>query len=529
MVKIVDPDLLNQATEVIVDTSLKTVELVVAGNLDDASPGASSGVTKQAFYSFLKEEWLADAALRKFDFPLKSFTKFEFLWINGWAPANAQTRELFRDAGWEESVGTEAGDKYAGFITLGSFDDPLDQGTYTQDPANTATVNSFDKTGNVNEAVLIYDASGPTDYTTFFKASLRIQGKTYDEYDLLTEQDLAALEPTVYRLPLSNSVDTDIGETDGNIAINTPYTTIEVADYLTGNHDTVTTWAGTTAYAVGDIVLLAGTGRYLRCTVAGTSAASEPTGAGVDGGATWEVDPGERQIGSTYYHFSRIIDVNNTTNTADRFQVYEKAQYQLRQTSDINTNTNGDGFGAVNGNIAESFGEIVAGEYKLAEGVYLDDFNPNDTNDLVYQPHPVDAAAVAEVKAPFVAAGNIVFSDNLVNALDADTYFVMYFTNDDDGDNAGNDFNTSGAIIVNDADTNPIEGQITAGTIAFTYDYDGNIQRGATSVGKDAPVTIHVISTTGGEIGSFTFNITQSTGLTFNCSVADERNYSNPV
>ena len=529
MVKIVDPDQLNQAVEVIIDTSALTVELAIAGNLDDNSPGASSGVTKQAFYSFLKEEWLADPALRKFDFPLKSFTKFEFLWINGWAPANLQTRELFRDAGWEESVGTEAGDKWAGFITLGSFDDTLDQGTYTQDPANTATVNNFDKTGNVNEAVLIYDASGPTDYTTFFKASLRIPGKTYDEYDLLAEQDLAALEPTVYRLPLSNATDLNISETDANIGANAPYTTIEVADYLTGQHDSVTTWAATTAYSVGDIVLLAGTGRYLRCTVAGTSGASEPAGAGTDGSVTWEVDPGERQIGSTYYHFSRIIDVNDLTNTADRYQVYEKAQYQLRQTGDINTNTNGDAFGAVNGNIAESFGEFRGEDYVGAVGVWWDEFNPNDTNNLVFVPHPVDGASPTEVKFPFVAAGNINFSDNLVNALDADTYYVMYFTNDDAGDNLGNDFNTTGAVIVQDDTSTDIAGQITSATISFTYDFDGNTQRGAASAGTTAPVTIHVISTTGGEIGSFEFNITQSTGLTFNCSVADERNYSNPA
>ena len=105
MVKIVDPDQLNQGTEVVIDTAAKTVQLLVAGNLDDSSPGATSGATKQAVYSFLKEEWKDDNTLNKFKFPLRSFTRNEFLWQNGWGPADAQTRELFRDAGWEESVG----------------------------------------------------------------------------------------------------------------------------------------------------------------------------------------------------------------------------------------------------------------------------------------------------------------------------------------------------------------------------------------------------------------------------------------
>lgn len=59
MAKIVDPDQLNQGTEVTFDTSTKTIDLAVAGNLDDSAPGRSSGVTHQALYSFAKEEWLA--------------------------------------------------------------------------------------------------------------------------------------------------------------------------------------------------------------------------------------------------------------------------------------------------------------------------------------------------------------------------------------------------------------------------------------------------------------------------------------
>ena len=42
MAKIVDPDQLNQGTEVTFDESTKTIDLALAGNLDDDAPGKSS-------------------------------------------------------------------------------------------------------------------------------------------------------------------------------------------------------------------------------------------------------------------------------------------------------------------------------------------------------------------------------------------------------------------------------------------------------------------------------------------------------
>ena len=84
MARIDDPDQLNQGTEVVIDTANKYILLSVAGNLDNNSPGATSGVTMQALYSFLKEEWRTDTALNKFKFPLKALTKFKFDFQNSW-------------------------------------------------------------------------------------------------------------------------------------------------------------------------------------------------------------------------------------------------------------------------------------------------------------------------------------------------------------------------------------------------------------------------------------------------------------
>ena len=97
MAKITDPDSLSvyvHATsaagatteEMVILTGPKTVQLRVAGNLDDTAPGKTSGVTGRAAYSFMKEEWLngTDAAtLRRFRFPWKMIFEGSFIWVNG--------------------------------------------------------------------------------------------------------------------------------------------------------------------------------------------------------------------------------------------------------------------------------------------------------------------------------------------------------------------------------------------------------------------------------------------------------------
>lgn len=68
MALIVDPDDLNQGTEVTFATGAKTITLSQAGNL------STDGVTLKALYSFCKEEWKNDAALIPFEFPFVPIT-----------------------------------------------------------------------------------------------------------------------------------------------------------------------------------------------------------------------------------------------------------------------------------------------------------------------------------------------------------------------------------------------------------------------------------------------------------------------
>lgn len=166
MALIVDPDDLNQGTEVTITPGTRTVTLNIAGNL------SSDGVTLQALYSFFKEEWKTDATLIPHDFPQIAITPEQFEWIEDWKPINDTTRKLIRTAGWREIDSSDVLQKeFSGVITLGTFEDSANDTAYYQqgdDPTDTTAAIDFDRAGPVNEMVQTYDNVTPADATTGF-------------------------------------------------------------------------------------------------------------------------------------------------------------------------------------------------------------------------------------------------------------------------------------------------------------------------------------------------------------------------
>lgn len=530
MAKIVDPDSLNQSTEVVIDTTGKTIQLVATGNLSNASPGSTSGVTIQAVYSFLKEEWKTDTDLNKFKFPIKMFTKTDGILINGWDWEDATTRSLLRDGGWEETTG----DKYASIVSLGNFDATSDQAYYQHVIGYDQSTSNFGHTGNLNEAILIYNATGPVDYTGYLKLFLRIAsgsgtGKLYSEYNLLTEQTISALEPVLYKLPLSNSTDLKIDTPDASFS-GSPYSGMKI-NYLKGKG--FSTWANSTVYPAASVVQEA-TGSPKRWFFTALGGTSNGTDVQDDTGVTdWAAYDGEVQIGTNYYAFNRLITGNGGTAQ----EIYNWAQYKLRQTTDINANdstTVNQRLGAVvKGKVAELLLEYVGDTLKTKPGLYIAGFDTNSTNSIKFRDITVDGGGVnantylpvtsTERAYPFVAAGTINFSTNLVSEPDGDTIYTMYF------DNAGgNLFDSANAIIVNDNNGDPITGQITASQISFDFDYDNNVQGGRTG-GTDAAVTIVAQGLNGATWVAASYTITRATGQSITVNADDERNYSNPA
>jgi len=146
-----------------IDVDQKRVYLIEKGNL------STDGVTLQALYSFLKEEWKSDADLIRDAFPMVSITPEQFEFIEGWEPRDVtspaiQSKKLIRTAGWSEvSTADILTKQYTGIVTLGTFEDDAADTAYYQlgsDPDDTAAATDFTFPGPVNEAIKTYEDFG---------------------------------------------------------------------------------------------------------------------------------------------------------------------------------------------------------------------------------------------------------------------------------------------------------------------------------------------------------------------------------
>ena len=158
-----DNGALSEYKSVMIDTLQKRVYLLEQGNL------SVDGVTLQALYSFLKEEWKTDDDLIQNTFPMVGITPEQFEFSNGWEPRDVvspaiQSKKLVRTAGWSEvdanSILTK---QYMGAVTLGTFEDSGTDTAYYQlgtDPTDTGAATDFTFAGPVNESILVYEDLG---------------------------------------------------------------------------------------------------------------------------------------------------------------------------------------------------------------------------------------------------------------------------------------------------------------------------------------------------------------------------------
>lgn len=496
MAKITDPDLLNQGTEIVIDTSARTIELSIAGNL------STDGVSIQAIYSFLKEEWKSDASLIKFPFPMIAITPEQFEFIDSWSPSNSATIELLRDGGFaiKNSDGSSA-EEYAGIITLGTIG-ATHQVYYQQEDGGSST--NVVLTGAVNQCVKTFgDGSGfgvdnsvAIDYRSFFKLFVREYQFSYAQSE---QSDIGVTQFTyqAYRFPLANSDDLKITHDDLEVSSNAPYTDMTIT-YLDGEGFTL--WADATVYAPNSVVQ-DGNGRWFITTTGGTSSGLD---VGDDVGVSWTPFAGERLIGSTYYPFTKVID----GSSALAEEIYEFVQYSLRQNTDIDA-----GAGTEIGVSADALLKFVGDTLVSETGVFVDQFNATDTNRLEF----FDATSQSRT-FPFVSAGIISFNQNLID--DSGAIYRMFFS-----DANGNNFGDTDAIIVQDNDDLDIAGDVPgSGSVSFSFDYDGNSQGGRTPQ-TDANVTVVAIGLDKAQYVKATSIISRSIANSISLVAALERNY----
>jgi hypothetical protein len=226
---ITDPDSLNQGTEVVFDTTNKTIALAEAGNL------SVDGVTLKAVYSFCKEEWKDDAALIKFEFPFIPITDEFFELKDGWNWEDQATRNLLRRGGFiVRNLAGQVTEHWAGIQILGAQAD--DQIYY--DIGVGAT--DFVYTGNTGEVVqVISDPNGDGNYADGFNRSTNLnafnreQGQLFSFGSTTNNGEANLLAPKLFSLTLNTGTDLKISESDANIAANAPYTGMSITYYDT--------------------------------------------------------------------------------------------------------------------------------------------------------------------------------------------------------------------------------------------------------------------------------------------------------
>lgn len=443
MALIIDPDNLNQGTEITISTGARTITLNLAGGLSE------DGVTGLALYSFLKEEWKTDAALIPFPFPMVAITPEQFEFVEGWKPAADATRKLIRTAGWREiDASAVTNREYIGVVTLGNIDftnkTTGDKAYYAF--AGDASRTEFTYAGPVDEAVQTYgDASNGNfdNRTAVFTTYIRQQGKTFDQTNT-TDIGVSTLTYITYRFPLQEGTDLNITENDTNIGANSPYTQIVVRyfdqafsrdiDTATDRNFGIVIDVGTHSGVDGST---SGAGSTLTTAEAGITGANFTGGTlviheGVDAGTytisgtpaagsvtiTGTFPTGNTNQSFTLYRAAPVV--------ASKFEIYEKIQYLLRQNSDIDATDQ-----TVNGYLADSLLRFVGSNLQAGattptnpngggSGVVIEGFDANDTNDLTFYDNvPLPRTF------PYVAAGSISFNANLVSGADAK--YWMFF------------------------------------------------------------------------------------------------------
>lgn len=506
------------------DTSGKTITIAPGSGI---LPAAADGVAGQALYSALKLLWKNNSTYIKFPFPMEAITPEQFEFINGWAPADSTTRKAIRTAGWvERNTSGNIVKMFAGVVSLGSLG-ATDQPYYQQASGGAPT--NFQFQGPVNEAVqIVDDPNGDGNYADgydkrgYLKLFAREYQKTYASADL-PAIGVSTMTYIVYRFPLANSADNlKVTHDDTAVSTNTPYTNINIT-WLRDSTNSYAlynvrgSFANTTAYALSDVVMDTGTNRWYKCKLAYTSASTQPSSDSTH----WAAYEGERQLGANYYPYTVIIDADTTvgassSGAARTAEIYEKIQWSLRQATDIDAGANG----TMTGKVADSLLRFVGDTLVTSNGVFIESINSNDTNSIEFW----DATGTKRTY-PYVAAGTLLFNDNLVN--DGAAIFRMYFTTLPGG--GTQDFGTTGAVLVKDGSNVDISGTISGASFSWSFAYDSNNQGSPNrTAGTDAAVTVVAIGLNTGQYVAATSTITRATGQNISLVAAKERNYANP-
>lgn len=454
MAKITDPDSLNVGTEITLDTTAKTFTLNVAGNITSAK----EGVTLQALYSKFVDLWLT-ASYNKFPFPMYVIDALSGQYVFGFDGTSY--------SGWKPSNNatrqmlrdggwseySSGGVLNRQYVGIVSLGSVNSGAQLYYQLASSDSAVSFTFDDAVNEGIQVYgDASNGNFDKRSFFKGYVREYGKKYKSSILADTGKLGTGAFIVNLLLNNEDDLKIQSTD-----------VVVTGSASGTYGPITINYYTTDQS--------------------------------------------RSIGGVSYPFRTII--SGASATAE--QIYTKVQYLLRQNSDIDSNT-----GIVTGKTAAELLSFVGDTLYTSQGVYIDSYDTNDVNRLVFTNQ-----TGLQVSEPYTAAGNINFNSFLT--LSGNGYYRMYFS-DFTGPASQYNYGSGNAATVLDSNGTAIAGTISSSSIAFTYAYDTNAQSGRTPA---ANVGVTVVAGNAGYAKPVvtTHTITRSVGQNISLVAEQDRAY----
>ena len=220
---ITDPDFINQGgeTNVVISKAGQTIELVSTAN----SALTDLGITGQALYSFLKEQWKNDPTLIPFPFPMISITPEQFEFVNGWSPLDDSSRNLLRNCGWRElDAGGNRQREYMGIVTLGTIGAG---NTAYYEFAAVGTKIDFDFAGNVNQGIKTFDIATDDNTPDSINLYIRTRGQHFDKSSSIGI-GLSGTNYIANRFPLTEIVDQKASAADADMTTDPIYTQMRI-------------------------------------------------------------------------------------------------------------------------------------------------------------------------------------------------------------------------------------------------------------------------------------------------------------
>jgi hypothetical protein len=273
-------------------------------------------------------------------------------------------------------------------------------------------------------------------------------GRTFTQANLASAGETAIVNKVI-KFPLGNAVDLKISTSDGDITTMDPWQKIEIK-YFSGAYNRevdsgvnrdfgividVGTHSGIDgSFSAAGTVLTTSEGgmavnQYQNGTLRINEGTDENTSFTIASNTATTITISGGTFTATESNISFVAQLQ-TPIVATAEEIYEKVQWSLRQTTDIDATT-----GAVIGKTADALLSFVGDALTAGSvanppanpngggtGVIIEGFDSNDTNRLTF----IDNTNAPRT-FPFVAAGTINFNPNLVS--DTSGTYWMYFTN----------------------------------------------------------------------------------------------------